>query len=286
MAFARPLSRYQPGEGAPLMTRRTNQSTAARVLVTLAVTFVSGGCAMTGDIRTLQDELRAVTARQDSLMMEIRAQTEQTQDTLRTQGNQMFDLRGDLNRQLQLINQALARIEALAGENQRGMTAVRDQLANVRRSAGGAGPTTPIGSDPSSGGSGGESLIGGVGNPDELYGVAQDQYQRGSLNSAAAAFNDFIEQHPDDERVPAAHFYLADILVQQDRPEDALEAFQQIQRLFPTHERVPDALFRIAGLQLELGDTDAARNTLERIVNTYPGTQSAMLARDMLEEIG
>jgi tol-pal system protein YbgF len=262
--------------------RRTNHSTTARVLATLAVAFVLGGCAMKGDIRTLQDELRAVTARQDSLMMEIRAQTAQTQDTLRTQGNQMFDLRGDVNRQLQQINQALARIEALVGENQRGLTAVRDQLANGRRMPG--ADTAPVSRPP--GGGGGESLLGAAGDPTELYNVAWEQYQRGSLNSAAAAFQDFIEQHPSDERVPDAHFYLADILVQQERPEDALEAFQEVQRLFPTSPRVPDALIRIARLQIDLGDIDAARNTLERVVNTYPGTINAMVAQDMLEEIG
>ncbi len=248
-----------------------------------AVAFVSAGCAMKGDIRTLQEELRAVTARQDSLMMEIRAQTERTQDTLRTQGNQMFDLRGDLNRQLQQINQALVRIEALAGENQRGLTAVRDQLANVRRTPGATGPVV---SDTPEGGGGSESLLGGAGDPDGLYRVAQEQYQRGSLNSAAAAFRDFIEQHPSDHRVPDAHFVLADILEQQDRPEDALEAFLEVQRLFPAHAKVPEALYRIAELQIELDDADAARLTLERIVNTYPGTMMAMLARDKLEEIG
>jgi tol-pal system protein YbgF len=263
--------------------RRTHHVPAARVLATLAVAFVSGGCAMKGDIRTLQDEIRAVSARQDSLMTEIRMQTAQTQDTLRTQGDQMFDLRGDINRQLQQINQSLARIEALAGENQRGLTAVRDQLANMRRMPSGGMPDDPMVSDSSGGG---ESLIGGAGNPDELWTVAQAQYQRGSLNSASAAFQDFIEEHSGDPRVPAAHFFLADILWQQDRPEDALEAFQEIQSLFPTHERVPEALYRIAELQLELDDTDAARNTLERIVNTYPGTTMAMLARDKLEEIG
>ena len=79
---------------------------------------------------------------------------------------------------------------------------------------------------------------------------------------------------------------LADILEQQDRPEDALEAFLEVQRLFPAHAKVPEALYRIAELQIELDDADAARLTLERIVNTYPGTMMAMLARDKLEEIG
>jgi tol-pal system protein YbgF len=265
------------------MMKRKLQTTAVRVLATLAVAFASGGCAMKGDIRTLQDELRAVSARQDSLMAELRNETRQTQDTLRVQGDQMFDLRGDINRQLQMISESLVRLEAIAGENQRGLTAVRDQLANMRRM-----PVAPMGApvQPDSAGAGGESLIGGAGNPDELWGVAQAQYQRQSLNSAAAAFQQFIEEHPSDARVPNAHFFLADILVQQGRPDEALEAFEEIQALFPTHERVPEALYRIAELQLELGDTDAAKLTLERIVNTYPGSTMAMLARDKLEEIG
>ena len=272
-----------PGEGSLLIMRRTNHFSAARVLVTLAVASMSGGCAMKGDIRLLQEELRAVSVRQDSLLAELRMETQSTQDTLRTQGDQMFDLRGDLNRQLQQINQSLVRLEALAGENQRGQMAVRDQLANIRRMPGG-GPTTSVMSDSTSGGS--ESLIGGAGNPDELWSVAQAQYQRQSLNSASAAFQQFIDEHPSDERVPMAHFLLADILEQQDRPEDALAAFQEIQQLFPSHDRVPEALYRIAELQIELGDSDAAKLTLERIVNTYPGSTMAMLARDMLDEIG
>jgi len=263
--------------------KRTNYSSTARILVTAAVALMSGGCAMKGDIRLLQEELRAVSMRQDSLLVELRAETQSTQDTLRTQGDQMFDLRGDLNRQLQQINQSLVRLEALAGENQRGLTAVRDQLANIRRMPTGGSQTTSTLSDSTGGG---ESLIGGAGNPDELWGVAQAQYQRQSLNSASAAFQQFIDEHPGDERVPMAHFLLADILEQQDRPEDALAAFQEIQQLFPSHDRVPEALYRIAELQIELDDTDEAKLTLERIVNTYPGSTMAMLARDMLDEIG
>ncbi len=253
----------------------------ARVAATLAVAFMSGGCAMKGDIRLLQDELRTVAARQDSLMLELREQTLSTQDTLRTQGDQMFDLRGDINRQLQLINQSLARIEALAGENQRGLTGVRDQLANLRRL-----PPGGVTTDPSAATPGGESLVGGGGNPDELWQVAREQLERGSLNSASRAFEQFIAEHPEDPRVPDAHFFLADILTQQDRAEEAMAKFQEIPQLFPTADRVPDALYRIAVLQIEAGDVDAAKSTLERIMNTYPDAMISMLAREKLREIG
>jgi tol-pal system protein YbgF len=255
----------------------------ARVLATLAVAVTLGGCAMKGDIRVLQEELRAMAARQDSLVTQLRVQALQTQDTLRTQGDQMFDFRGDISRQLQQINQSLVRLEAIAGENQRGVAAINAQLASGGRST--AGPQRPTG-DPAAP-PGGESLVGGgAGNADELYGVAREQQNRGSLTSAARAFEQFISEHPNDPRVPDAHFFQADILTLQDRPEDALAKFQEVQRLFPTAARVPQALYRIAELQQELGQIEEARATLERIVNTYPDDLVAQLAREKLREIG
>lgn len=258
--------------------------TTVRVLTMLTVAIASSGCAMKGDIRLLQDELRTMAARQDSLVRELRMQSQQTQDTLRTQGDQMFDLRGDINRQLQQISQSLTRLEAIAGENQRGLAAVRDQLANMRRtSATPGGSTMPE----SSGSTAGETLAGaGGGNADQLYDVARGQLDRGSLNSATQAFQEFVSTYPNDARAPDAHFALADILAQQDRPRDALQAFQSIAQLFPTAARVPDALFRVAQLQEELGDVEQAKATLQRIMNTYPDAPSAMLARNRLREIG
>jgi tol-pal system protein YbgF len=246
------------------------------------VVLALGGCAMKGDIRLLQEELRAIAARQDSLVAELRMEAQQTQDTLRTQGDQMFDFRGDISRRLQQIEQSLVRLEAIAGENQRGMASIRDQFVNLRRSPG-MGVT--MGADSATGG--GERLAGAQsGGADELYAVAQNQLGRGSLNAASQAFEQFIAEHPNDPRVADAHFFLADILTQQGRPDDALAAFEEIQQLFPTHPRVPQALFRIAGLQESAGDLEAAKATLERIVNTYPDDLVAQLAREKLRELG
>ncbi len=280
-----------PGEGSLHIMKRTIRSTTVRVMATLAVAVTFGGCAMKGDIRLLQQELRTIAARQDSLVTQLRRETQQTQDTLRTQGDQMFDLRGDLNRQLQQISQSLVRIEAITGENQRGLASVRDQMANMRRvptvpTPGSGRVGDPTAAPDSSGAEGGESLIGGGTNARELYDVAKSQYDRGSLTSASQAFEQFLGEHPNHEMAPDAHFFLADILTQQDAPEEAIEAFQGIQELFPTHARVPQALYRIAEVQIDLEDLDAAKATLERIINTYPDELVAMLARERLDEIG
>jgi len=268
------------------MMRWKRKASVVRAAAVALVTAASSACATKSDIRDLHDEILALAALQDSLMGQLRFETLSTQDTLRTQSDQLFDFRGDIARQLQAIMQGLQRLEALTGENQRGIASVRDQLANQRAS----GPTVTLpaagGDTTAPGGGGAETVAGAGGNADQLWGVARDQHQRGSLSTAQRAYDQFVREHPNDPRAPDARWFMADILVQQDRPEDALEAYEEIQRLWPTHARVPDALLRIGLLQRDLGDTDDARATLERLINSYPESSSAQLARIFLDEIG
>ena len=264
---------------------RRGTSTAARVIATMAGLAVLDGCAMKGDVRDLQVEIRALAARQDSLLAELRADTQDTQDTLRTQSDQIFEFRGDINQSLREIGQSLNTLEAMVGENQRGIAGVRDQLANLRRTPV-AQPRVVVTDSLAPGPGGSERLVGGGGNADQLWAVAMEQLDRESLNAATRAFEEFLSEYPGDDRADVAHYHLADILEQQDRPEDALEAFQEIQTLFPTAASVPAAMYRIARLQLERGDTEAAKVTLERIMNTYPDAPVVVLARDMLADIG
>ena len=252
---------------------------AARALWAVAAVAVLGGCATKGDLRDLRTEIQRLGARQDSLLAELRREARSTQDTLRETSDQLFAFRGDISRQLREISDGLARLEVLTGENQRGIAGVRDQLANLRRI-----PAAPA---PATGAEGGEALPGTVGGGDaeELYNAAAAQFNRGSLTTARTAFEQFLQAYGSHRLAPDARFLLADILVQEGRREDALEAFLEIPELYPTAARVPDALYRAALLQIELERPDDAEATLERIVNTYPGTVAASLAAEKLSEI-
>ena len=270
------------------MMRRKGRSPAARVLAAVAAVITLGGCATKSDIRDLQTEiageLRTLAARQDSLMTLLRTEAMSTQDTLRNQSEQIFDFRGGITVQLNAIARSLTTLEALVGENQRGIAGVRDQLANMRRL-----PTTAQSLPPGTarpGGRGAETIGGVGGSADQLWDVARDQHSRGSYSTAQRAYRDFLAEYPDDARAPDAYFHLGDILTLQDRPEDALEAFQEIQALDPLSPKVPDALYRIARLQIDMGDTEDAKATLQRIIGTYDGTIMARVAQDLLDDIG
>ena len=265
--------------------RRTRSSTAARAFLAVAAVSTLGGCAMKSDVRDLQAEIRTLAIRQDSLITELRMATASTQDSLQTQSGQLFDFRGDVLRLLREVRDELTQMRALTGENQRGIAQLRDQLARSGGVSSGAGGITMP-----SGGGGAEDVPGvsggGGSNAQQLWEAATQQLSRGSLTTAQRAFRQFLDEHPNHERAPDAYFFLADILVQQGQNEDALAAFGEVQRRFPNSTRVPDTLYRMALLHIEEGDVDEARALLQRIVNTYPETAIALIARDKLEEIG
>lgn len=280
MGFADPSS-GAPEEGSMFTMRQRIRSRPARVLGATLVAAVLGGCATKSDIRDLQtevrEELRALAARQDSLIQQLRYQTSSTQDTLRTQSDQLFDFRGEITRQLQSIGQVLTRLEAIAGENQRGIASLRSGMGQ------GGGPVTTRPSTGPTPRTGPETVAGAGGGADQLYRTAREQDQRGQLGTAQRAYEQFLRQSPNHELAPDALFYLADVLERQDRPEDALERFLEIPARHPTSERVPDALYRAALLQQELGNAEEARATAQRIVNTYPDDPVAALARSIVE---
>jgi tol-pal system protein YbgF len=247
---------------------------AAAVAVAL---LLSAGCATKRDLRDLRAEIRALSARQDTILAALARQNAVTQDTLRQQTNQLFEIRGDVSRQLQRIMDDLSRLTELTGQNQRAIAAIRDQLEGMRM----RGP------EPAPGG---EAIVGvqpgtDTGDAETIYEAGLDQLQRNNLTAAQSAFQEIVDRFPNHERAPDARYFLAEILERQGEPRDALAAFGQIPELNPGAVRVPDALYRMALLQIELGNRDEARRLLDRVVNTYPESLAAAPARAKLREL-
>ena len=239
---------------------------------------------MKGDVKRLQDEVAGQAARQEAQLRELSADIEALQDSLEVQSaiaNEMVvDTRGGIARELRDIQTQLSQLTALTGQIQRSMVLMSQRL----QAEGGGVTTSPRRANPDSL----RALLGRGGNPaaaDETYEAAVVQFNRGSLNTARMAFSRFLEDYPDHRLAPSAQFYLGDILFQENRLDQAIEEFLRVGQLAPTADQVPVALYRI-GLIYEIqGNVETARTYLERVVNSYPDSGVADLARDLLEDI-
>ena len=107
-----------------------------------------------------------------------------------------------------------------------------------------------------------------------------------TFTTARRAFERFLQAYPNHSLAADARYFLAEIMVQEGRYQEAVEAFLRIPEMYPTSSRVPEALYRAGVLNLEeLDDPEEARRHLERVVNSYPDSGVANLARERLQEI-
>jgi tol-pal system protein YbgF len=242
------------------------------------------GCATKSDIRGIQEEMRAMAAQQQAALEEISGLNLEVRDSLERQSDNIFLSRGDTNRRLQLIEQEILTIQELLRMNQQSLMAIRDMMESGRvggmstvRTDTEPAPPTDVGF---------VSPQDRAGGPVEMYNAAVRQFNNGSTTTAKRAFQQFLRQYPDDALAPNAEYYLADILVQENRLEEAVQAFLRIPEFFPTAEKVPEALYRAGVTYIALEKLDDARIYLRQVVNSYPGTETAAAAQERLDEIG
>jgi tol-pal system protein YbgF len=245
-----------------------------------AALLVLSGCATKHDLQDLRLDLRALAVRQDSILSALARQNAVTQDTLRRQTNQLFEIRGDIASQLRGLQQSIDRLAELTGQNQRTIAALRDQMEGLRQ----ARPSEPA---PGTG----EAIVPGqTQDPNaatNMFNAARQQLDQDQIGTAQLAFEDFLRTYPNDDRAPDARFYLADILDQQQKYKEAAEAFNQIPSLYPTSPKVPEALYRVAVLDADhLNKKAEARTLLQKVINSYGDSDVAGLARQKLRAIG
>jgi len=253
----RPTPRFGGGVGLVLV---------AALLLPLAA------CATKGDVRELRDEIRTLSQRQEALIRELQQEQRTQRDSIRALSSQFGDHRIQLGRTLREMEDQLIRVQELAGLSQQELAALRDQMD--RRPDPLLGARGP-GSEPDRGG-----------EAQEIYDAAMAQYRRGSVTSAQFGLEEVVQRFPNHDLTPSARYYLADIMVQRDELEQAIEAFLDIPQFHPDAERVPYALYRVGLLYRELGQTSDARSYLERVVNTWPDSGAADMARRALDQMG
>lgn len=244
---------------------------------------LSTACATKSDIvdlrSTMLAELRSDRASQDSLRLEIAQLRAVLLDSLGVQERRGISGRVELKRQIEELNVALARLIALTGQTQRGLTELRDRPATAP-----AGGEEGRAAADGAGAAGADNPLAGAasGDPQTLYETALRQFRRGSYETARAGLDEFLRLHPEHELAPDAQYYRAETFAEEGRAEEALGEYARILELYPNSRRAPSALYKSGRIELERGNLDDARSFFSRVVQGYPDSDEATLASDEL----
>jgi tol-pal system protein YbgF len=111
------------------------------------------------------------------------------------------------------------------------------------------------------------------------YEAAQNQRRIGNFQGAIVAFQNFVKQYPKSPLASSAQYWIGDSYFNIRDFRLAIASQRLLVMSYPDSAKVPDALLNIASSQAELGETAAARKTMDEIVAKHPTSDAADKAR-------
>jgi len=267
------------------------------LVVSIAITV--GGCAGTMD-ETTQQELAQLRRDVNALNLAVHRGRGESDTSLNQIDRRSREQAAENARQTAAMN---TRLESLSAEVNR-LSARVDELSRrldnqSRPSGGSSGPSprpTPAPTPSPSGGSKSSNEPGA----EESYKAAYSDFTKGNYTLAIAEFREFVRQNPDSPRVDSAQYWIGESYFsigraaaaagQSERSREALErSVQEFRKVFvnyPGGRQVPTALYKEALALVELKQMKVAQARLQYLVDNFPQSEEAPLARERLKSLG
>jgi tol-pal system protein YbgF len=161
---------------------------------------------------------------------------------------------------------------------------VSEALRALRDSGRGLPPPMPGDETGAAAGSGAGSAptAEGAPPPRELYSQAYADFARGNFDLAVQGFETYLQYYPETEFSDNARYWIGECYYGQQKFDEAIDAWNQLLRDFGSSDKVPDARVK-KGMALErLGRRSQALLEYRYVLDRYPNSPAARIARDKL----
>jgi len=122
-------------------------------------------------------------------------------------------------------------------------------------------------------------------NGQGAYDVALAALRQGEYVESARSFQSFLADYPNAPLAPNAWYWLGESYYATQNYPIALRSFDTLLSNFPDSPKAPDAMLKKGYCQIEMGDAGAGRQTLNRVINEFPGSDAARLATSRLRAL-
>jgi tol-pal system protein YbgF len=251
-----------------------------------AAVAITAACATPGQVRRVETQvavLRAQAAREDSAraaeLGRIIALQERILDSLQSSREAMRQFRGQVDRDMLDVQQQLVQIQELTGQSQRRLAEMKRQLDDRSDQIMMAADTAPAVAGADSTAAPGPAA--GAPTPDQLFQTSLQELRRGSLATARVGFREFLRTYPTHAQVPDALYFMGETFAVENA-DSAAHYYQEVAGRFRSSDRAPTALYKTGLLAERRQDRPAARTAYQRVIQQYPRSPEATLARDRL----
>ena len=214
--------------------------------------------------------------RLENLQSEIRILStgiEEYKDYLKRPSKEIGRVKEDVEVRLRILEERRKNLEEKIREMEDRLKGAEGKMKQMESEK--SGPTKEVLSEP-------KGLSAGMG---DLYKDAYETFQKGDLEGARRKFEAFLKQYPNTELSGNAQFWIGETYYQKKDFERAILEYEKAITKYPETGKIPAALFKQALAFLELGDKTNARNLLRRVIERFPHSDQAEMAKKKLETI-
>lgn len=126
------------------------------------------------------------------------------------------------------------------------------------------------------------SAVGDAESATKAYNVAYEAMRSGEIDAALAQFRAFGERFPRHDLSDNAQYWVGECFYARKEFAEALKEFRRVIDEYPTGNKVPDSLLKIGLSYQSLGDGRTAKDVLGQVVEIFPESSAARVARERL----
>jgi tol-pal system protein YbgF len=119
-----------------------------------------------------------------------------------------------------------------------------------------------------------------------IYDQAFNDFVQGNFDLAIQGFIAYLSNFPLGEKAALAQYNIGEAYYNQNRMPQAIAAFTRVINDYPGDGKTPSALFKRGLARLAINENEAATGDFQDIVEKFPETPEAGLARSELEKLG
>ncbi|MCG7199423.1 tol-pal system protein YbgF [Marinobacter pelagius] len=103
-----------------------------------------------------------------------------------------------------------------------------------------------------------------------------------AYDEAITRLYEFIDKYPEGDLTVNAYYWLGEVYLVKPQLEQAKQAFTIVATRFPDHRKAPDAVYKLGVTLDRLGESEEARRRMQSVLDDYPNSGAAELAKKFL----
>jgi tol-pal system protein YbgF len=243
------------------------------LLVAAAVSALAAGtaCVSSSDIEGLHRQLNDIEKEIQALERKSSSKEEvaKLNENIGQQTKQLLKSNADTGVRLGELTTKMEQLEAKLEDTNRRLSQLSQQIAETQ------GDLARLR------GSG----AGTAGSP-ELYDTAYSDYGKGRYALAIQGFQEYLDAYPGTTLSDNAQYWIGESHYAQRKFKEAIDDFDRLLKVWPRSGKAAAALLKKGYALLELNQKAEAVVQLQYVVNEYPASEEARLARAKLKSLG